>query len=368
MERAFSQILTTWYKKFQRYKVGYKNGSYQLNHLFHSPETIVESFDKMPFCKHDRSKQLQTTDSMFLKANMYYCKLEEGLWVIVSNLLFKKNVLMRNLYDDALPLEYHFVNIHIKNTTMVNKSLVNGLVLKDKTWSMYKAGHALTEYHFKNSNEKNISIFFTTEWLERQKEAHQFVQESKLASFFDSLNTGLILDETDLVYEDIHSELMSMAEAGIANNQEAIRTKVIEVFHRFVLKLNNEIISENHFKINDKDRKTIQRVEQLINEHLLGNFPGIEVLAKKVGVSPTKLKHDFKSMHDTSIYHYFSKQQMQLARELLLQRNHTVKEIATIFGYENASKFSAVFKKNFYVNPSELCTENPPEELYEHPD
>jgi hypothetical protein len=33
---------------------------------------------------------------------------------------------------------------------------------------MFKAGEAINEYHFKNSIENNITVFFTTKWLENQ--------------------------------------------------------------------------------------------------------------------------------------------------------------------------------------------------------
>lgn len=352
MEEKLSPILTRWFKKFERYKVTYKNGSYQLSNLFQSPATMIETFEKMPFCKHDRARKLLSSDSMFLKSEMHYCNLEDGLFMMVSNLHFKKNVLMRNLYDNDLPREYHFINIHIKATTVVNKSMVNGLVLKDRTWSMYKAGHAITEYHFKNSEEKNITIFFTGKWLERQKRLNAVFRNSKLADFFNSPNTYLILDESDIVYETMWDEMMSLATESVDNNIDALHKITYGVLINFIEKLNSEIISENHFKLSDTDRKNIQRAEQYLNDYLFGDFPGIEKIASKVGISPTKLKSDFKSMHDTSVYRYFSVQQMRAARGLLLQRKYTVKEVAGLLGYENASKFSAAFKKVFNVVPS----------------
>ena len=354
MEEKLLPILARWFKKFERYKVTYKNGSYQLSNLFHSPATMIESFGKMPFCKHDRAKKFLTSDSMFLRSEMHYCNLEDGLCVIVSNLHFKKNVLMRNLYDDSLPLEYHFINIHIKATTVVGKSMVNGLVLNDKTWSMYKAGHAITEYHFKNSAEKNITIFFTSQWLEKQKALNPLFKNSKLAEFFDSPNTYLILDETNVLYETMCDDMMRLAHESVDENIDEIVQITYEVLFNFIKKLNTEIISENHFKLNDTDRKNIQRAEQFLNDNLFGDFPGIEQIALKVGISPTKLKSDFKSMHNTSLYQYFSAQQMQVAHELLLQKRYTIKEIAGLLGYENASKFSSAFKKISGVVPSEV--------------
>ncbi len=358
MDAKFSDILRAWFKKFERYKVTYKNGAYHLNNLFQSPATMIESFEKMPFAKRDHGKKLLLTDSIFVRSKMYYCQLEEGLLAMPSNLHFKKNVMMRNLYDDKLPLEHHFVNIHLKATGVATKSMVNGLVLKHNTWSMYKAGHAITEYHFKNSEEKNITIFFTSKWLEKQKAVNPSFRKSKLADFFDSSNTYLILDETSTIYESMYNEMMLLGDKGVDENTEAIRKITYDVIFHFIKKLNAEIISENHFNLSDKDRKNIQRAEQFLNEHLFSGFPGIEKTAKKIGVSPTKLKNDFKRMHDTSLYQYYSTQQMQIAQQLLVQNKYTVKEVASLLGYENASKFSAVFRKNFDVAPSSLSGEN----------
>lgn len=356
MDQNRSNILASWFKKFQQFKVSYKDGCYHLNNLFHSPETIVESFDKMPFCKHYREQKHQVCNNIFVKSTMYYCQLDEGLWVMLSNLHFKKTVLMRNLYDENLPLDYHFINIHVKATRVVNKSLVNGMLLKNQTWSLFKAGKALTEYHFKNSEEKNVTIFFTSKWLEQQKKRDPKYQKSKLSDFFDSDNNSLILDDTQMIYEDICDQLMVLANDGVDKNEQLIREWTTTILNNFIEKLDAIVDSENHFKLSDKDQKNIQLAEQFLNNHLFGDFPGIENIAKKVGISPTKLKSDFKNKHGESIYQYFRFNQLSLAHEFLKQGKHTIKEIATIFGYENASKFSAAFKNVFGVNPSEINT------------
>lgn len=261
---------------------------------------------------------------------------------------------MRNLYDKELPLEYHFLNIHLKSTKVVSKSLVNGMVVKDKTWSMFKAGHCLSEYHFKNSEERNITLFFTDEWLRKQKAVNPVFGNSKLTSFFSSANTYMILDETELAYEHLWEKMMELATDGVDINQESVKQIAYTVFSNFIGKIDAEIISDNHFELTDTDMKNIQRAEQYLNDMLFGDFPGIEKVARKVGISPTKLKNDFKAMHNTTLYQYFSARQMKAAHELLLQKEYSVKEVATFFGYENASKFSAKFQKELDVLPSQV--------------
>lgn len=355
MERSILQNLKKWFNKFERYKVTYKNGSYHLANLFQSPQTVIASFDSMPFCKHYPERKCQISETIFIKSTMYYFNPEEELWVLVSNLQFKKNVMMKNLYDKDLPLEYHFINIHIKDKSIVNKSLVNGLTLKNRTWSMFKAGEAVNEYHFKNSIENNITIFFTTKWLEKQIIKNPKYKTDRLKDFFDSSNSYLILDEEDSIYDNIFEHVMNLVE-GNKNDARIneLKDQTYLVLSKFINKLNSEIISENHFGLNDKDRKNIQRAEAFLLDNLMGSFPGIEKVALKVGISPSKLKMDFKSYHNKSIYQYYSEHQMKLAYELINRNTYTVREIASMLGYENSSKFSSRFKSIYEISPSEL--------------
>lgn len=345
--------LSNWFKKFKRYTVSYKNGAYHLHNLFNSPETMIESFDKMAFCKLDRVKKKLSSNNVFLQSNMFYCTLEDGYWLFVSNLHFKKNVLMENLYDKNFPVDYHFINIHIKSQTIATKSLVNGLVLNDRTWSMFKAGHSITEYHFKNSNEKNITLFFTSKWLEKNKAANQNFLGSMLVNFFNSSNTYMILPEESSEYENIFENMMVLADENKDDkNTKKLKQFSDEVFQKFTSKLDAELINDNHFNLSDKDRKSVQIAEQYLDNHLLGPFPGIENTAKKTGISPAKLKKDFKSIHNLGVYQYYSTKQMQLAHQLLCKKKHSVKEVAALMGYANTSKFSTAFKKKFNVSPS----------------
>lgn len=349
--------LSKWITKFKRYAVTYKKGAYNLYNLFNSPQTMIQSFDSAPFCKNDKIKKMLISDTAFLKVRMYYLNPEEEMWVIVSNLHFKKNVLMENLYDKDLPIEFHFINIHIKENSLTNKSLVNGLLLTDRTWSVFKAGQAITEYHFKGSNEKNVTIFFTSSWLEKQKQTHAHFRNSKLSDFFDSSNTYMILEDENQQYDQIYEEMQCLADDNSKDkNNEQLRTLAFKLIEKLIEKSNHELLAEGHFKLNDKDRKNIQRAEQFIKDNLLSEFPGIEEIAKKIGISPTKLKKDFKCVHNVSIYQYFSSRQMQLAQQLLKSGEKTVREVATVFGYENMSKFSAVYKKNFNTLPSLLAS------------
>jgi AraC-like DNA-binding protein len=45
---------------------------------------------------------------------------------------------------------------------------------------------------------------------------------------------------------------------------------------------------------------------------------------------------------------------MERARQLLLERNLNVSEVALRVGYQNPSKFAAAFRREFGISPSSL--------------
>lgn len=348
--------INQWYNKFKRYAVTYKKGFFHLSNLANSPHTIIDSFDHMPFCKHDPSRKLMTANTMFLKAQLYYCQPAEGLFVFVSDLLYKKNLHMTNIYDKSLPMDYHFLNLHYKKQPMSGKSmLINGLTLTNMTWSVFKAGNAISDYHFKNSNELNITIYFTEAWMEALFQSSQELNSSKFQRFFASENTYLLFQETEAEANAFYEELLQLTSH---NEDNAHNPRVLEriqyIFRYFIRKYEGENLTEDHFKLQDKDRKYIQRVEKILSDSLFTGFPGVEEMAKTVGISVTKLKNDFKTIHQKSLYQYYSYNQMNLAHDLISQKKGAVKDIAKLMGYENASKFTAKFKEQFGVLPSAI--------------
>jgi AraC-like DNA-binding protein len=352
----FGEQLKTWLSKFRKYKVTYKNGFFRLSNLANSPYTIVETFDSMPFCKHSKEKQLITAGTMFLNAQLYYTELEEGLWVFVSDLHYKKNLEMTNIYDKALPMDFNFINLHYNNTTIESKSmLINGLVLTDKTWTVFKPGNAVSDCHFKNAHENNITVYFTNDWLNKQLKPENYFANTSMDRFFQSENTYIIMPDSSSDSDSFYNDFLALAKQNEGGRKNGEIKKLVAVFFKqLIIKYNNSTIADYEFKLSDTDRKYIQKAEKYLSDNLLHSFPGIENIAEKVGVSATKLKNDFKAVYDQSLYQYYRHHQMSLAKKLLTEKASTVKEVAGLLGYENASKFAAVFKDQFGVQPSSL--------------
>lgn len=351
-----TEQLKAWYLKFQKYKVKYKNGFFHLSNLANSPHTIVESIDKMAFVKHIRAKKQMTSNTLFLKVSMYYAEIEEDLWVIVSDMKIKRSFVMQNIIDETLPQNYNFINLHYNQKSVANKSmLIDGMMLTDKTWTVFKAGGVKFDYHFKDAHEYNITVYFTNDWLASTFKSLNIYEGSNLEKFIRSNSTSLFLPDmqldSNLFYEDF---LALIEQNGDYSNNSKIKAQIIKFFSQFIEKYELEPFKEQHFKLSDKDRKYVRKAEKFISDNLLSSFPSIDTIASHVGVSPSKLKADFKTIHNQSLFNYFRYHQMELANKLFTQKNITVREVANLLGYENASKFAAAFKEQFGVSPSSV--------------
>jgi AraC-like DNA-binding protein len=349
----YLEPLRNWFIKFRRYVVTYKGGFFQLVNVANSPAAIVESFAEMPFCKIDRNNRQLTSNTAFIVADTYYLELDNGLWLLISDLLFKKNVTITNIYEKSIPAEYNILNLQFYERTLKHKSsLVSGAVLSDKTWVLFKAGKASVVHHFKDAHQYNITIYFTDDWLSRQKEK---IKDNLVADFLQSEHHFITWPDRDITNKNLYLEFLNLVKLSDKDlRDKPLYDLVISFFHQFINKHKQEVTSENYFMLSDKDYKNIQKVEKHLLDNLLVSFPGVEAIAKEVGISATKLKNDFKTIHRLSLFQYYRFHQMNLAYTLISKKESTIKEIATLFGYDNPSKFTAAFKEQHGVLPSEI--------------
>jgi AraC-like DNA-binding protein len=101
-------------------------------------------------------------------------------------------------------------------------------------------------------------------------------------------------------------------------------------------------------KRDDIDR--IHYAKEILAQNLK-NPPSLLELAKQVGLNDYKLKLGFRQVFGTTAFSYLHQQRMEKARQLLLEGEMNVKEVARAVGYANQSRFAAAFRKQFKTNP-----------------
>lgn len=99
------------------------------------------------------------------------------------------------------------------------------------------------------------------------------------------------------------------------------------------------------------DQKKLDKAKEILDKNF-HNPPTIKELSSAVGLNESKLKAAFKSSFNSTIHAYTLKLRMETAYRLITESENQIKETAMAVGYQNASHFSAAFKKFFGFNPS----------------
>lgn len=83
------------------------------------------------------------------------------------------------------------------------------------------------------------------------------------------------------------------------------------------------------------------------------NPPPLPALARQLGISETRLKSSFRSMHGTTVMQYCIDRRIEAARLLLRENRLSIAEIGSIVGYEDHSAFSRAFRRHAGATPRE---------------
>lgn len=214
---------------------------------------------------------------------------------------------------------------------------------------IYRNGDCQSQYTCINPKEIEthvVSIDLSADLIE------QWLAETKhsisLSQYFKAISHAV----TKL---KVHSnKVFTIAEAILNIDVSTLRGQ-LEYESQILTLLNTLFCPLNGVKINENvDRTMHLRITQAskILDHEWRMPPTIAELAKRVGTNECYLKAEFKRTHDMTIGRYIRKQKMQRANKLLQSGLYTVQEVAYEVGFNNASHFANLFKREFGLSPS----------------
>ncbi len=106
---------------------------------------------------------------------------------------------------------------------------------------------------------------------------------------------------------------------------------------------------------NSVDTAFLEKVMQLVDEHMDNPEFGVDMLARKVAMSQPVLYKKLKAVTGLSVNDFVKSLRLKKAAELIRTRRHTVYEVAYMVGYNDRKYFSREFKKQFGKTPSEFA-------------
>ena len=128
--------------------------------------------------------------------------------------------------------------------------------------------------------------------------------------------------------------------------------KVLEAMGLIVERTRSGIPDEGR-AVSAADRERMHDVVCYIDDHCSADLRIFE-LAAIACMSPTKFKETFKRVTGTTLTRYVQGRRMSQAELLLRQGDLTIEQVGRAVGYTCASRFSALFKREVGMLPSEF--------------
>ncbi len=160
-------------------------------------------------------------------------------------------------------------------------------------------------------------------------------------------NTCFIIRATDAI-QHIFSELYAVPSAI---RSDYCKLKVLELL-LFLNSANLPALREERAYVTRAQADTIRAIRAYLVEHLDRHIT-LPELSERFRIPLTTMKQTFKAVYGDTIGTYIQSYRMQKAMWLLHESSQSIVEIAGQVGYQNASKFSEVFRQFSGSTPSE---------------
>ena len=98
----------------------------------------------------------------------------------------------------------------------------------------------------------------------------------------------------------------------------------------------------------------IHEARSILEKSIGKKPPTIKSLSKQVALNEFKLKSGFRKYFHSGIFEWLLRQKMQQAKQLILNTNKPIKEIASMVGYPRTTNFITAFRKQFGITPGAL--------------
>jgi YesN/AraC family two-component response regulator len=150
--------------------------------------------------------------------------------------------------------------------------------------------------------------------------------------------------------EDVFKKLVESWDAKLPGYEFMSKT----LLQQLLIAIAQNIKKENQ---NFSTSLKVETIIQYMHEHMKDKIT-LTKLSDLVQLSPTYLSRAFKEITGYSIIEFFNKMKMDKAKEMILEGNKKIKEVAGALGFTDEFYFSRIFKKTEGLSPSEFYSKN----------
>lgn len=202
-----------------------------------------------------------------------------------------------------------------------------------------------TRFYYPLNYYRGIKVFFHTRIFERP-------EFQELTDGFSWAPFAKRLEKSSIIYppnEELNAVIQSLENYSGEKDLSLFRLRLMEMF---LLLGRMDIPEDTSFThLSRQQNEVARKAHDLLVAHPEAPYK-VQDIAEDLGVSVSSLNSYYRACYGYPIPTWMRKYRLNLASEELETTDRTIADIATSVGYTNISKFSAAFRKQFYMLPS----------------
>jgi AraC-like DNA-binding protein len=347
--------IDNWPKHIQKYLFLLKDGFFEFPYLFNCPKIKLDSIMKLPITVHKPLERAIYWNTPLCKVRLRYRQIEDGFWLLASDLEVRENVVTKSGYDKSQSSDYYLLTFSQFEYKFPFKDSGEVTVLST-CWTFSKPETEVATYFYKGTTGKLFSFAINKEWADKNLSSKKFPQKKAIKKFLNGKKGSYTWLDIAPKAHNLAREISKTLETGNVDQLDTVRLKkkcmklIVDFFDN---SFNDSRILDN-VSLSNLDYYNVAKAEKMILHNLHLPFIGIKFIAKEVNTSPTKLKSDFKECFGFSMLQYHKEKNMLLAMQLIQNSDIHIQSVATVTGYDCAGRFASSFKKRFGKLPSEV--------------
>ncbi|MEM9361352.1 MAG: response regulator [Bacteroidota bacterium] len=132
--------------------------------------------------------------------------------------------------------------------------------------------------------------------------------------------------------------------------------KLIALRKELQAKYSQEVILKpQDISVTSADEKFLEKVQRVLNEHLIEPDFNVEKFSKLVNMSRMQLLRKIKGLTGQTASEFIKMERLKLAANLLKTSSITISEVGYSVGFNDHSYFSKCFKESYGVTPTEYA-------------
>jgi AraC-like DNA-binding protein len=276
---------------------------------------------------------------------------EHGLSHLAVNYTTTANINYTKKADDDFKLCFYFYEFKVKEPVTIQMSPTEALVHHTDFDIIILAGNAINQGMSlpHGTTVKGLTVIANQDWIETNLTGKSCPKIAALRNgeFFLkhlSQKDRILLD--GISGQDYDNKLLPRVHV----NNRILR--LIEGTLEDICSRQTELAKTANMNLNDFN--SVIAIEKQLSSSEIIEFPSITTLARNAYMSETKLKKIFKQAYGHSLYEYYKKHKLHVAKNLLRAGGKSISQVGQLVGYQNLSNFSLAFKKEFNCLPKDV--------------